>query len=115
MKLSKVKELLDAKVCTSMDYENVEVFSACGSDLMSHVLAYFKDRGLLLTGLNNPQVVRTAEMMDILCIVLVRGKEPDPAVVALAEEKDLVVMKTDCTLFTACGILYAEGLRGGGY
>ncbi|WP_130863293.1 DRTGG domain-containing protein [Bacilliculturomica massiliensis] len=115
MKLAKVKELLNAKVCTDMDYENVEVFSACGSDLMSHVLAYFKDRGLLLTGLNNPQVVRTAEMMDILCIVMVRGKEPEPEVVKLANEKGLVVMKTDCTLFTACGLLYTEGLRGGGY
>lgn len=115
MKLSIVKELLDAKVYTDTDYENMEVFSACGSDLMSHVLAYFKDQGLLLTGLNNPQVVRTAEMMDILCIVLVRGKEPDRGVVKLANEKGLVVMKTDCTLFTACGMLYAQGLRGGGY
>jgi len=115
MKLAKVKKLLNAKVYTDMDYENVEVFSACGSDLMSHVLAYFKDRGLLLTGLNNPQVVRTAEMMDILCIVMVRGKEPEPEVVKLANEKGLVVMKTDCTLFTACGLLYTEGLRGGGY
>ena len=115
MKLSKVKELLNAKVYTDMDYDNVEVFSACGSDLMSHVLAYFKDRGLLLTGLNNPQVVRTAEMMDILCIVMVRGKEPEPEVVKLANVKGLVVMKTDCTLFTACGLLYTAGLRGGGY
>lgn len=115
MKLSKVQELLNAKVYTDMAWEDVEVFSACGSDLMSHVLAYFKDRGLLLTGLNNPQVVRTAEMMDILCIVMVRGKEPDTDVVDLANQKGLVVMKTDCTLFTACGLLYAEGLRGGGY
>lgn len=113
MKLTTVKELLDATVYTEMEYEDVDVFSACGSDLMSHVLAYFKDQGLLLTGLNNPQVVRTAEMMDIRCIVLVRGKEPDPEVVRLADEKGLVVMNTKCTLFTACGILYAAGLRGG--
>jgi len=66
-----------------------------------------------LTGLNNPQAVRTAEMMDIHCVVLVRGKTPDAALVALADEKEIVVMKTDFSMFTACGLLYNAGLSGG--
>ena len=66
-----------------------EVHTGCGSDLMSDVLAFAKDRGVLLTGLNNPQVVRTAEVMDMVCIVYVRGKKPNPDVVDLARTKGL--------------------------
>lgn len=115
MKLARVKEILDATIHTDLPYEDVEVINACGSDLMSHVLAYVKDQGLLLTGLNNPQTVRTAEMMDMRCIVMVRGKAPTPEVVELANQKGIIIMKTDCTLFTACGLLYEAGMRGGGY
>ena len=77
MKLSEVKEILNADLLTPEEGLENEVFSACGCDLMSDVLAFVKDRALLLTGLMNPQVVRTAEMMDIGCIVFVRGKTPE--------------------------------------
>ena len=90
-----------------------EVHTACGSDLMSDVLAFVKDQAVLLTGLMNQQVVRTAEMMDILCIIFVRGKEPAPEVVELAREKDLAVMTTTHRMFTACGLLFQSGLNGG--
>ena len=60
-------------------------------------------------GLNNPQVVRTADMMDMICIVFVRGKAPDEMLLALAEERGIAVMATDKTMFTACGLLYSEG------
>lgn len=53
------------------------VYSACGSDMMSDVLAYVKDQAVLLTGLVNSQVIRTAEMMDMRCIVFVRSKKPN--------------------------------------
>lgn len=116
MKLSQVREILNAQVYTDTEnYEDIEVFSACGSDLMSHVLAYVKDQGLLLTGLNNPQIVRTAEMMDMRCIVMVRGKEPDQSVVDLANQKKMVIMMTERTMFVSCGLLYEAGLRGRGY
>ena len=89
-----------------------EVFSACGSDFMSDVLAYVKDQGLLLTGMVNPQVVRTAEMMDMKCIVFVRGKAPGPDIVELARERDIVVMRSELRMFIACGLLYSRGLAG---
>ena len=73
MKLSKIKELLDAKVLTDTPFEDVEINSAFGCDLMSDVLAFVQDQSLLLTGLVNPQVIRTAEMLDISVIVFVRG------------------------------------------
>ena len=90
-----------------------EVRSACASDFMSDVLAYVKDQAVLLTGMVNPQVVRTAEMMDMHCIVFVRGKKIDPNVVALARQKEITVLASPYRMVTACGLLYSNGLRGG--
>lgn len=114
MKLSKVKELLGATVYAGEELvSGMEVTEACGSDLMSDVLAFVKEQGLMLTGLRNAQVVRTAEMMDIQAIVFVRGKSPSEEMVELAEEGGIVLMSTEHPMFAACGILYANGLTGG--
>jgi len=113
MKLDQVMEILNAKVYTDVPFEDIEINAACGADLMSDALAFGENKGLLLTGLNNPQSVRTAEMMDIHCVMIVRGKEPDEALIKLANEKDIVVMKTDYSMYTSCGLLYKGGLPGG--
>lgn len=112
MYLSEVKEILDAKVLCGEELLDQEIHSACGSDFMSDVLAYVKNQALLLTGMMNPQVVRTAEMMDMKCIVFVRGKLPDESVLRLARERNIVVMASPKRLYTACGLLYANGLAG---
>ena len=113
MKISKIQELLDAKVLCCEDNLGKHVYSACGCDLMSDVLAYVKDQAVLLTGLVNSQVIRTAMMMDMVCIVFVRSKAPTEEMLALARESGIVVMKTDKTLYTSCGLLYSNGLVGG--
>ncbi len=112
MKLSKVAEVLEAKVLTGEDKLDTEVTSAFGCDLMSDVLAFVNDKTLLLTGLMNTQVVRTAEMMDIGAIVFVRGKEPDATIIEMAKAKDVVIMTTEYNLYTASGELYVNGLPG---
>ena len=112
MTIREVVKLLDAEILCGEDHLDTEIHTACGSDMMSDVLAYVKDQSVLLTGLLNPQVVRTAEMMDMLCIVFVRGKKPDAAVIELAKEKGIVLLSTDKRLFVACGILYTNGLGG---
>ena len=113
MKLAQVMEILEAKVYTDVPFDNIEINAACGADLMSDALAFGENKGLLLTGLNNPQSVRTAEMMDIHCVLIVRGKEPDESLIKLANEKDIVVMRTDFSMYTSCGLLYNAGLPGG--
>lgn len=110
MKLSQVKEILNAEVVAGEEYLEREVKSAFGSDLMSDVLAFVKDQSLLLTGLVNGQVVRTAEMMDIKAIVFVRGKKPTEEITQLAREYSMVIMSTDYTLYPSCGKLYMAGL-----
>ncbi len=112
MKLSEVRDILKAEVLFGEDALDREVYSACGSDFMSDVLAYVKNQALLLTGLVNPQVIRTADMMDMKCITFVRGKRPDENVLALARERDMVVMCTSMRMYDACGRLYTSGLRG---
>lgn len=111
MKINEVRNLLEAEVLCGVNMLDDEVLSACGSDMMSDVLAFVKNHSMLLTGLINPQVVRTAEMMDIHCIVFVRGKTPPESLLELARESGIAVMKTKYRLYSACGILYEAGLK----
>ena len=112
MKISTIRELLTAEVLCGAERLGDHVYSACGSDMMSDVLAYVKDQAVLLTGLLNTQVVRTAMMMDMHCVVLVRDKKPTPEMVTLAEESGIVLLASPKRLYEACGILYANGLVG---
>lgn len=112
MKLKEIKERLNAEVLCGEEFLDTEVLYAFGSDLMSDVLAYVKGKTLLLTGLTNTQVIRTAEMADVAAILFVRGKIPDQDVINLAKESSMAILTTKYTLFTTSGILYSFGLRG---
>ena len=113
MKISTIRELLDAEVLCCEEGLGGHVYSACGCDLMSDVLAYVKDQAVLLTGLVNPQVIRTAVMMDMVCIVFVRSKMPTEEMIRLAKESGIVIMRTENTLYNSCGLLYKGGLVSG--
>ena len=112
MTLEEVKEILDAQVIIAPQAPNLELKMACGCDLMSDVLAFTKEDSLLLTGLTNLQVVRTAEMANVRALVFVRGKEPDREAIALAMSKNIPVLVTDLPMYEACGRLYQRGLPG---
>lgn len=114
MKINTIKELLDAEVLCGEENLDKDVFSACGSDMMSDVLAYVKDQAVLLSGLVNSQVVRTAEMMDMVCIVFVRSKKPTDEMIALAKDYGMVMLSTEKRMYEACGILYSNGLVANG-
>ncbi len=112
MTIREVMEIVDGKVLVGGDRLDERVDTACGSDLMSDVLAFVDEKTVLITGLTNPHVVRTSEMLDLKCLVFVRGKVPSDDILEAAEEQGLVVITTKATAFSACGMLYAEGLRG---
>ena len=114
MKISKIKEILGAEVICGEEFLDDEVLSACGSDMMSDVLAFSKERSVLLTGLVNSQTIRTALMLDKPCVVFVRGKMPGEDVIELAKESGIVILTTDHRLYDACGLLYEQGLKGNG-
>ncbi len=104
--------ILNAKVLRGADKLDTPVYTACCSDLMSDVLAFVDEKTVLITGLTNPHVVRTSEMLDLKCLVFVRGKIPTEDILDNAEEQGLVVITSKLTAFSACGLLYEEGLRG---
>ena len=113
MTVREIQNILSAEVVCGGDCLDREVNDACGSDMMSDVLAYVKDQAVLLTGLVNPQVVRTAEMMDMRCIVFVRSKLPTDEMLSLAENLDIILLATKLPMFSSCGLLYEKGLGGG--
>ena len=114
MKLHKVLSIIDGRVISKNVDLDQEVQMGCGSDLMSDVLAFTREGALLMTGLTNPQVVRTAELAGIMAIVFVRGKLPPPETIALAEEKGIPLLASKYTMFETCGRLYQAGLPGCG-
>ena len=111
MTIAEIAQILDALVLTAPDLDET-IEEAFGADMMSDVLAFVKDQAVLLTGLMNTQVVRTAEMMDMRCVVFVRDKKPTPEIIELAQESGIVVLASPKRMYEACGILYANGLVG---
>jgi predicted transcriptional regulator len=112
MKLRDIVSLLDGKVISKRVNLDVEVDYGAAADLMSDVLAFAKTNAVILTGLTNSQVIRTAEMADAAAVVFVRGKWPAEETVRLAEEKGIPLITCRYTMFEACGKLYERGLRG---
>jgi len=114
MTVTEAVTLLDGQFFTGEEKASLEVASACGADLMSDVMAFVKDRVLLLTGLVNAQVIRTAELLDIHVVIFVRGKAPGRDMIEMAEESDIILAGTKLPMFLACGKLYEAGLKTGG-
>jgi predicted transcriptional regulator len=110
--LREIKEILDAEVIVGSEQLDKEIRTAFGADLMSDVLAFAKAGSLLLTGLTNPQVIRTSDVLDIAAIVMVRGKRPTPETITLAEELGIPVLSTRYILFETAGKLYEKGIVG---
>jgi len=116
MKLKDVRNLLDAQLAWTANCPGCgdrEVCSCHASDLLSDVLTFRGPGSLLLTGLTNAQVVRTAEISDFAAICFVRGKKPQPEAVEMAEDKGIPLLVTPLSMYDSCGRLLAAGLPGG--
>lgn len=109
MTIRKAAEVLEATLIYGHDIDK-PLSSACGADLMSDVLAFAKEGSMLLTGMVNQHVIRTAEMLDVLCICFVRGKKPTDDICALAKQTGVTLICCDMTLYEACGRLYQSEL-----
>ena len=112
LKLADVKDTLRAKVIVGHDKLDIPIKTGAASDLMSDILTGPTAGAILLTGLNNVQVVRASAIAGVAAVVLVRDKRPDPEVITQAREQDLPLLSTSFTMFSACGRLFSMGLRG---
>lgn len=111
MKLRRIIEILDGEILTCEDcIEDIEIDSVGAADMMSEVLAFTKEDSILLTGLTTPQVIRTAQMVELDAIIFVRGKKPQEETIRLSKETGIPLIITNELLYTACGKLYVEGV-----
>lgn len=111
MNLKELAGIIDAEVISDVDLSEIDVPNAYACDLMSDVLAFCSPGSLLLTGLTNIQIVRTAQMLDLPAVVFVRGKIPLEETVSLAKENGIPVLLTKYSLYEVCGRLYAAGVK----
>lgn len=114
MTVKKAMEVLNGQFFCGEDKADLEISAACGADLMSDVMAFVKDKVALLTGLVNSQVIRTAELLDIHCVIFVRGKIPTKDMIELAEESNIILCGTKHSMYIASGMLYEAGVKSGG-
>jgi predicted transcriptional regulator len=112
MTLEEMKDILGAEVVVGSDCMDIEIRDAFAADLLSDVLAFAKEGTILITGITNPQVVRTAEMLELVGIVFVRGKKPDAETMKLAQIKKVPILSTRYIMFETCGRLFKNGLSG---
>ncbi|MCI1210123.1 MAG: hypothetical protein LKF96_11845 [Treponema sp.] len=112
MTIAEIAEKLDARIVCHEELRSKDIKTGCGSDMMSDVMAFYHDRGILVTGLVNIQVVRTASLLDLDALCFVRGKKPNQDMIDLADESGIVVLETNLPMLPACGILYAGGIKG---
>ncbi|HBH62393.1 MAG TPA: hypothetical protein DDX85_11785 [Nitrospiraceae bacterium] len=112
MTLKDVAEILEADVIADADDLNITIKNACSADMMSAVLYYHTPDSLLITGLTQPHVIRTAEIAGIKSIVFVLDKKPGDDIIALARQKKIPILCTRFCMYTASGKLYAAGLPG---
>lgn len=110
MILREILKIIEGKTITKNVDLDLEVSMGCGSDLMSDVLAFTHEGTVLMSGLTNPQVVRTAEIAGIKTIIFVRGKYPPQKTIDLAKEKGIPLLASKYTLFETCGRIFAAGL-----
>jgi predicted transcriptional regulator len=113
MKLSDIKKILKCQLVSSADFDpDIDIQFAYASDLMSDILVAVKPGALLLTGLTNNQVVRTCRVAATSAIVFVRDKKPTAETIKLADQYNIPVLATKLSMFDACGILFANGIKG---
>jgi hypothetical protein len=110
--LEEIRVILKAQFLSGEEKMSAQAFTACGCDLMSDVLAFTKPGSILLTGLTNSQVIRTAEMLDLQGVVFVRDKQPDADTIQLAKDCGIPLLSSPYPLYESCGLLFARGLRG---
>ncbi|MBQ2111248.1 MAG: hypothetical protein II191_05825 [Clostridia bacterium] len=110
MTIREMAERIDATVYAEPDQMDKDLNGAFGSDMMSDVLAFAENRDVLLTGLVNPQIVRTAHMLDMRCIIIVRGKTATDEIKRLAKQNQIALLETPLSMYEASGKLYEGGL-----
>lgn len=111
MKLAELATLIQGRILEGEDQADLIVDRAYAADLLSDVLALTDERTALITGTVSPQVIRVAEILSVTTIIFVRGKCPQEKVLEYARKLRIPIVATKMTMFEACGLMYANGVR----
>ena len=112
MKISEIQAILKGRMLCGDDQMEAVIVAAGAADLMDDVLAAAAKGCALLTGVTTDHVIRTAKIVGVGAIVIVRGKNPPAELVQMSKSFEIPLMVTDYSLFVACGRLYMNGIRG---
>jgi serine kinase of HPr protein (carbohydrate metabolism regulator) len=110
MNIQTILNLIEGNTVTDAE-SLVEIEYALTSDLMSDVLTLEVENSVLITGLNNMQTIRTAEMSDISCIIIARNRKVSNEMISLANQNKIVIIESPYGVFRVSGILYANGIK----
>lgn len=111
MELRELAATIDGTILVGEDQPNLLIDRAFAADLLSDVLALTDERTTLVTGMINPQVMRVAEILNIIAIIFVRGKTPPQTLLDYATELNIPLVATGKTMFETCGLMFANGVR----
>ncbi|MBN1789532.1 MAG: hypothetical protein JW830_03475 [Bacteroidales bacterium] len=111
MKIAEIVSIANGKVICGEEQLNTDLTHAFSSDLLSDVLTINRTGILLITGVANLQTIRTAEMAEVSCILLVRNKRANQEMIDLARDNSLVIIESPISMFSASGRLYQHGIQ----
>lgn len=111
MNLNEIITIAEGEVITTELSTDVNIHGGYCADLMSDVLAYSRPRAILLTGLTNPQVVRTAQIAEFRAIIFIRGKKPQQETIEIALQENIPLISSPLGMFELSGRLHDAGLK----
>ncbi|MDD6467179.1 MAG: hypothetical protein PUF50_03255 [Erysipelotrichaceae bacterium] len=114
MKIKEIAEEVSAYLPYQIHSDEQDYQYVFASDLMSDVLAmvtHNSESTLLVTGLVNPQVLRTAEMLDITAVLFVRNKLLTEDLIDQAQDHGIQLMTTKFSMYETCGKLFQKGIQ----
>ncbi len=103
MKLAELARELQAEILhAGRGFDESEVRSVVASDLMSDVLLVDRPTPLIVTSLASDQVIRTADIVGALGVLIVNGKNLPSNMKTLAAETGITLLRTPLPKFEAC-------------
>ncbi len=102
MTIRELVQILNGEVVSGEDKLDKIVEDFAATDLLSDVLAIEKENYALMTGLTNAQILRTAEITNACCVVIVRNKQPKQPAITLARRSGIPLVLSPFTMFDAC-------------
>ncbi len=110
----KVKNLLESKhfqlISDSSGIEN-EVSGIFSSDLLSHVMGFANEKNILITVLNNINVLGVASLLDLSCVIFSHNTIVKEAIISKTNELNIPLIRTKLSTSETVIALYKTGVN----